>query len=245
MNPETAPISTPYQDPHEYDHSHPDISGGWLRASVFGGMDGLVTNIGLIAGVGAAGASPGQIILTGVAGMVAGATSMALGEYTSVRTANEQIDAEAQVEREAQQRNPVGERRELTKMFLDLGMTLETARQAAREVHLDSERAVRVHLTQELGIDPTSKPSPLIAAVSSFVFFSVGSLIPLIPYFFGAASLWLGLAVGGVGLLVAGGVAAIFTRKNWLRGAIRQLLLGGLAVSLSYLIGTLLGVSVS
>ena len=90
-----------HQDPHDHDHKHPDVSGGWLRAAVFGAMDGLVSNISLIAGIGAAGASSGTIVLTGVAGLVAGSFSMALGEYTSVKTQNEQVDSELDIEREA------------------------------------------------------------------------------------------------------------------------------------------------
>ncbi|QDZ14233.1 VIT1/CCC1 transporter family protein [Humibacter ginsenosidimutans] len=232
----------PYRDPHEYDHRHSDVSGGWLRAAVFGAMDGLVTNIALIAGIGAAGASRGTIILTGLAGLVAGAFSMALGEYTSVTTQNEQVDKEAAVERGAQVRNPQGEMHELSGMFQEMGMSAQTAERAAAEVHDNPERAVRVHITQELGVDPESKPSPWIAAVSSFVMFSLGAVIPLLSFLFGSSQLWLGLTVGGVGLLIAGAFAAYFTGKAWWRGAIRQLLFGAIAVAATYLVGHLLGV---
>lgn len=161
-------ISTPLKgaDPHEYDHSHPDLSGGWLRASVFGAMDGLVSNIALIAGIGAAGASPQTVVLTGAAGLVAGAFSMALGEYASVKTANEQVDSELEIERQAHARNPQGEENELVLNFIEMGMTEKTAQFAASEVHQNSEQAARIHITQELGVDPDSKPSPWIAAMS-------------------------------------------------------------------------------
>lgn len=237
-------ISTPLKgaDPHEYDHSHPDLSGGWLRASVFGAMDGLVSNIALIAGIGAAGASPQTVVLTGAAGLVAGAFSMALGEYASVKTSNEQVDSELEIERQAHARNPQGEENELVLNFIEMGMTEKTAQFAASEVHQNSEQAARIHITQELGVDPDSKPSPWVAAMSSFAMFAAGAFIPLIPYALGFESLWLGLATGGVGLLVAGGIAARFTRKSWWKSALRQLFFGAIAVSATYLVGSLLGV---
>jgi len=230
-------------DPHEYDHTHSDVSGGWLRAAVFGAMDGLVTNIALIAGIGAAGAPAGTIVLTGVAGLVAGAFSMALGEYTSVSAHNEQLVAEAEVERSALVRNPAGEERELAAMFRRMGMAERTAADAAAQVHANPERALRVHMTQELGLDPGSRPSPVVAAVSSFVTFSAGAVVPLLPYIVGIPELWLGLAVGGVGLLLAGGATARFTRKTWWKNSLRQLLFGGVAVGATYLVGHLLGVA--
>jgi len=229
-------------DPHDYDHSHPDVSGGWLRASVFGAMDGLVSNIALIAGIGAAGASNPTIVITGVAGLVAGAFSMALGEYTSVKTQNEQVDSELAVERDALARNPEGEENELVMSFMEMGMTQATARYAAREVHQNVELAARIHITRELGLDPNSQPSPWVAAVSSFAMFAVGAAIPLIPFALGVGSLLIGLAVGGVGLLIAGALAARFTRKSWWRNALRQLLFGAVAVAATYLVGSLLGV---
>jgi VIT1/CCC1 family predicted Fe2+/Mn2+ transporter len=205
-------------------------------------MDGLVSNIALIAGIGAAGANAQTVVLTGAAGLVAGAFSMALGEYASVKTANEQVDSELEIERQAHARNPQGEENELVLNFIEMGMSEKTAQFAAAEVHQNSEQAARIHITQELGVDPDSKPSPWIAAVSSFAMFAVGAFIPLIPYALGFESLWLGLATGGVGLLVAGGIAARFTRKSWWRSALRQLLFGAIAVSATYLVGSLLGV---
>jgi VIT1/CCC1 family predicted Fe2+/Mn2+ transporter len=210
---------------------------------VFGAMDGLVSNIALIAGIGAAGANSQTIVITGAAGLVAGAFSMALGEYTSVKTANEQVDSELEIERQAHARNPEGEENELVLNFIEMGMAEKTARFAAAEVHQNKEQAARIHIAQELGVDPDSKPSPWIAAVSSFAMFAAGAFIPLIPYALGFESLALGLGVGGVGLLVAGGLAARFTRKSWWKNALRQLLFGGIAVTATYLVGSLLGVS--
>ena len=205
--------------PHQFDHRHSDVSGGWLRAATFGAMDGLVSNTALIAGV-AAGAGAHTVVLSGIAGLLAGSFSMALGEYTSVTTANEQIDSEVRVEKRALQRHPREEAAELVGMLMALGMSEGTARSATEEIHRDPNRAVNFHLVQEIGVDPTEKPSPWVAAFSSFLMFAVGAVVPLIPYLLGVQSLWPGLACGGVGLLVAGALAARFTRKAGVVGVV-------------------------
>ena len=139
--------------PHEFDHRHGDVSGGWLRAATFGAMDGLVSNTALIAGVGAA-AEAHTVVISGFAGLVAGAFSMALGEFTSVTTANEQIESEVRVERRAFRMHPQAERAELVDMLVTMGMTQETAAKATDEIHRDESRALNFHLVQELGVDP-------------------------------------------------------------------------------------------
>lgn len=235
----------PYRDPHEFDHTHPDMQKAWLRPAVFGGLDGLVSNIALIAGVGASGASPQTVVLAGVAGLVAGAFSMAIGEYISVKTQKEQLESEMAVERAAHTRNPKGEERELAHSFMEMGLTEKTALLVAKEVHKNPVGAAKIHVTQELGIDPTVAASPMWAAVSSFLTFSIGAIVPLIPYMFGFESLWLGLASGGVGLLLAGALASRFTRRPWWMGSLRQITLGGLAVAATYGVGTLFGVALS
>lgn len=229
--------------PHQIDHRHADVSGGWLRAATFGAMDGLVSNTALIAGV-AASASVHTVVLSGVAGLLAGAFSMGLGEYTSVTTANEQLDSEVRVERRSFLRHPEAERAELVAMLVEMGMTTDTAARATEEIHRDESRALNFHLVQELGIDPSDKPSPWVAAGSSFVMFAIGAIVPLIPYLLGYGSLWLGLACGGVGLLVAGGVAASFTRRGILRGSLRQLAFGAVAIAATYVVGHLIGAAV-
>lgn len=231
-------------NPHDYDHSHSSSSeSGWLRASVFGAMDGLVSNIGLISGIAAAGASPGIVAVTGVSGLISGAISMALGEYTSVRTQNEQLAVEVRTEREALQRNPEGEEAELASMFVELGMDEATASAAASQVHTDNEQALKVHLAHELGLTPEHRQSPLVAAISSFIAFSIGAVIPVLPYLLGFGTLLWGLGFGAVGLLIAGFVAAKFTDRNPFAGAGRQLIFGGVAVIATFTIGRLLGVS--
>jgi VIT1/CCC1 family predicted Fe2+/Mn2+ transporter len=234
-----APVS-PTGMPHIPGHRHSDVSGGWLRAATFGAMDGLVSNTALIAGV-AASASAYTVVLSGVAGLLAGAFSMALGEYTSVNTANEQLDAEVRMERRALSHHPEAEKTELVWMLVEMGMTPETAEKASEEIHQDEDRALDVHVTQELGVNPREKPSPWVAAGSSFVMFAIGAIVPLIPYLLGLESLWAGLAFGGVGLLIAGAVAARFTRKPPWWAGLRQLAFGGIAIAATYAVGTLVG----
>lgn len=220
---------------------HADVSGGWLRPAVFGAMDGLVTNIALIAGVGGGGVSPRAVVLTGTAGLVAGAISMGLGEYTSVRSANEQVAAEVAKERRELERHPEVEARELADAWVARGLPRELATQVADAVRRNPEEALRVHVQEELGVDPDDQPSPWAAAVSSFVCFSVGALVPLLPYLIGSTSLWLALGTGGLGLFLAGAIVARFTSRRWWSSGLRQLLLGGLAAAATYAIGGLIG----
>jgi VIT1/CCC1 family predicted Fe2+/Mn2+ transporter len=226
--------------PHEFDHTHSDVSGGWLRAASFGAMDGLVSNTALIAGVAAA-SNAHAVLLSGIAGLLAGAFSMALGEYTSVTTANEQIDSEVRLERRAFEAHPEAEMEELVAMLVQMGMSETTATEAAKEIHQDETQALNLHMISELGIDPREKPSPRIAAFSSFVLFAIGAVIPLIPYLAGFDSLLAGLACGGVGLLIAGGVAARFTGKPVWWASARQLVFGAAAIAATYLVGSLIG----
>ncbi|SCF38748.1 Predicted Fe2+/Mn2+ transporter, VIT1/CCC1 family [Micromonospora purpureochromogenes] len=221
---------------------HADVSGGWLRPAVFGAMDGLVTNIALIAGVGGGGVSPRSIVLTGTAGLVAGAISMGLGEYTSVRSANEQVAAEVAKERRELERHPEAEARELADAWVARGLPRDLATQVAEAVRRNPEEALRVHVREELGVDPDEQPSPWSAATSSFLCFSVGALVPLLTYLLGYTSLWLALGVGAVGLFVAGAIVARFTNRPWWTSGLRQLLLGTAAAAATYLVGALIGI---
>ncbi|MGN9915025.1 VIT1/CCC1 transporter family protein [Micromonospora palomenae] len=221
---------------------HADVSGGWLRPAVFGAMDGLVTNIALIAGVGGGGVSPRSIVLTGTAGLVAGAISMGLGEYTSVRSANEQVAAEVAKERRELERHPEAEARELADAWVARGLPRDLATQVAEAVRRNPEEALRMHVREELGVDPDEQPSPWSAATSSFLCFSVGALVPLLTYLLGFTSLWLALGVGAVGLFVAGAIVARFTNRRWWTSGLRQLLLGTAAAAATYLVGALIGI---
>jgi len=227
------------------EHHHADVSGGWLRAATFGAMDGLVTNIALIAGVGGGGVSRETLILTGTAGLVAGAISMGIGEYTSVRTQNEQVAAELKKELIELEANPEGEADELVEMWTARGLPEPLARQVADVLKTNPRQALRVHAQEELGVVPDELPSPWTAALTSFVCFSIGAVVPLLTYLLGFNSLIAALAVGGVGLFAAGVIVARFTGRSWWRSGLRQLILGAMAAGVTYLIGALIGVGVS
>lgn len=228
-----------------HEHSHADVSGGWLRAAVFGAMDGLVTNTAFVAGVGGGGANPRAIVLAGTASLAAGAISMALGEYTSVKTQNEQLDLEVAKERRELERNPAGELTELTEMLRVRGVDDRLARKVAVQLSRDPETALRLHVVAEVGLNPEDKPSPVTAAVSSFLTFSTGALLPLLPYLLGAPLLWVALLCGGLGLLVAGVLSSRFTPRPWWYAGLRQVLFGALAAGVTYGIGSAIGVAVS
>ena len=233
----------PAAEAHE--HTHADVSGGWLRAAVFGAMDGLVTNTALVAGVGGGGASGRAIVLSGVASLVAGAISMALGEYTSVRTQNEQLDLEVEKERRELARNPGGELAELVQLLRSRGVDADLAQQVAVQLHRDPDTALRLHVLAELGLNPADKPSPRTAAVSSFLTFATGAVVPLLPYLLGFSLLWAALLCGGLGLAAAGALSSRFTPRPWWYAAGRQLLFGAVAAGVTYAIGVAIGVGVS
>jgi VIT1/CCC1 family predicted Fe2+/Mn2+ transporter len=204
-------------------------------------MDGLVTNISLIAGVGGAGAGAHTIIITGTAGLVAGAISMGLGEYTSVRTQNEQVGAELAKELAELRANPEGEANELVATWTARGLPPELARQVADVLKANPEQALRIHAQEELGVVPDELPSPWIAAGSSLGCFALGALIPLITYLAGVDRLWPALGVGGIGLFAAGAIVATFTGRRWWLSGFRQLVLGAAAAAVTYGIGRLIG----
>jgi VIT1/CCC1 family predicted Fe2+/Mn2+ transporter len=224
---------------HEGGHHHRDVSGGWLRPAVFGAMDGLVTNVSLIAGVGGGGGSSHIIVLTGLAGLAAGASSMAAGEYVSVSSQNELIQAEVDKERLELEHNAAAEQAELAGMLRARGVSAATARQAAAEISAHPEQALAVHALEELGVDPGELPSPVVAAGASLASFAVGALIPLIPYLAGVDVLGVALGLAAVAAVVGGGMVARLTARPFWRGALRQLVLGACAAGITYLIGTL------
>jgi VIT1/CCC1 family predicted Fe2+/Mn2+ transporter len=232
---------------HEQDHGHHhrDVSGGWLRPAVFGAMDGLVTNVSLIAGVGGGHGSAHTIVLTGVAGLAAGACSMAAGEYVSVSSQNELIYAEVDKERLELENNAAAEQAELATMLRARGVSAATARQAAAEISAHPEKALAVHALEELGVDPSELPSPVVAAGASLAAFAVGAIIPLLPYLAGLHRLGVALGLAAVAAIVGGGMVARLTGRPFWRGAVRQLLLGAAAAGITYLIGMAVGHMVS
>ncbi len=231
--------------PAELHHSHRDVTGGWLRPATFGVMDGLVSNFSLVAGVVGGGAPPHTVILTGLAGLVAGSCSMATGEYTSISSQNDLTRAEIAEERRELTVNSDEELRELTLIYQAKGLRPELAEQVARELSAHPEVAWRVHVREELGIDPDDLPSPWTAAGSSFAAFAVGALVPLLPFFFGASGVVEALVLSALALIAAGGVIARLTATRAWLGSSRQLLLGGLSAAVTYGVGLLVGSGVS
>jgi VIT1/CCC1 family predicted Fe2+/Mn2+ transporter len=218
-------------------HHHRDVSGGWLRPAVFGAMDGLVTNVSLIAGVGGGGGSRHTLLLTGLAGLAAGAFSMAAGEFVSVSSQNELIYAEVDKERFELEHNAAAEQAELAGMLRARGVSAATARLAAAEISAHPEKALAVHTLEELGVDAGGLPSPVLAAGASLVAFAVGALIPLLPYLLGFNVLGVALGLAAVAAVGGGGTVARLTGRPFWRGALRQLLLGVFAAGITYLIG--------
>ena len=183
-------------------------------------------------------AAAGTIVLSGVASLVAGAISMALGEYTSVKTQNEQLDLEVAKERRELERNPEGELAELIEMLRVRGVDDQLARRVAVQLSRDPETALRLHVVAELGLSPEDKPSPRVAAVSSLVTFAVGAVIPLLPYLFGFSLLWIALLAGGDRpLRRRRAVQPVHAPRPWWYAGFRQLLFGAVAAGITYLIG--------
>ena len=224
-----------------WSHRHRDVSGGALRPTVFGAVDGLVTNASLIAGVGGGGVSTHAVILTGVAALVAGAFSMGTGEYISVTNQNELVQAEVSLEQKMLARFPDAEQDELAGYFREYGADADTAARMAAAVSKDPDTALRIHTREELGVDPTELPSPVLAGFASLLAFSIGALLPLLPYLLGAPELALSLAITAVALAIGGTVVGRLTGRPLLRSGLRQLLFGAVAIGVTYGIGTLIG----
>ena len=229
----------------EIHHNHRDVTGGWLRPAVFGASDGLVSNFALIAGVAggtnAAGATTNAVILAGLAGLAAGAFSMAVGEYVSVTSQTELAQAEIELERVELQARPEAEQMELADTFVRRGVDQDLAALVAEQLSRDSNSALEVHVREELGLDLFDLPSGWTAAASSFLSFTVGALVPLVPYFLGAATLWPALVVSLLALFAVGVLVSRVTVRTWWFSGSRQLLLGGVAAALTYVIGSWVG----
>ncbi|AXT84768.1 hypothetical protein C6I20_05885 [Aeromicrobium sp. A1-2] len=240
---EAVDRSEPLPDPDAVEHEHPDVTGGWLRPAVFGAMDGLVSNFALIMGVvgGTSANDTKPIVLAGLAGLAAGAFSMAAGEYTSVASQSEFALAQVEIEREEILRNKAGEEAELAVMFVEKGVDEDVAREVSAQIHRDPENAVRVHAREEFGVDVDDLASPMLAALSSFFAFGLGAIIPVLPYLLGVESPWTAIALSLIGLFACGAIVTRITARSWLFGGVRQLALGGAAAGLTYLVGDAVG----
>ena len=224
-------------------HEHPDVTGGWLRPSVFGAMDGLVSNFALVMGVTGGSDDTKPVLLAGLAGLAAGAFSMAAGEYTSVASQSEFALAQIDKERREIERNGPAEQAELAAMYVDKGVEEGTARDAAAQIHRDVDNAVEVHAREEFGVDPHDLASPRLAAASSFLAFALGALVPLLPLLVGIEAVWPIVVLSLIGLFACGALVTNVTSRSWWFGGVRQLVLGGVAATLTYFIGDLVGAS--
>jgi len=225
------------------DHEHPDVTGGWLRPAVFGAMDGLVSNFALVMGVTGGSDDTKPVLLAGLAGLAAGAFSMAAGEYTSVASQSEFALAQIETERREIEKNGPAEQAELAAMYVDKGVEESTARDVAAQIHRDVDNAVEVHAREEFGVDPHDLASPRLAAASSFLAFALGALVPLLPLLVGIEAVWPIVVLSLVGLFACGALVTNVTSRSWWYGGLRQLVLGGAAAGLTYLIGDAVGAS--
>ena len=241
----TSPEVVPHLRP---EHHHRHIQGGAARAAIFGVSDGLVSNVSLILGMaGAASTQPGIVRLAGLAGLIAGSVSMAAGEFVSMRAQRELFERELDMERREIRRRPLVEQVELADIYAARGVEPETAMKLASEMMRDPGLALETHAREELGIDPRSLGSPLRAAVSSFVTFSLGALVPLLPWFFasGTAATIASLVLAGLAAIGVGCLLARFTGRSRLFTASRQLAFSMVPAAITYGIGTAIGVGVT
>jgi VIT1/CCC1 family predicted Fe2+/Mn2+ transporter len=224
---------------------HRNITGGWLRPAVFGVTDGLVSNFALVMGVAGAEAAPRVVLLAGLAGLFAGAFSMATGEWNSVRSQTELAYAEIALERRELARAPEAEEAELAAVYRGRGLDPGLAREVARQLARDPEVLWRVHAREELGIDPDNLPSPWVAAASSFVAFALGAVVPVLAYALDAAQPFrVAAALSVTALFAIGAVVGRLTARSWPLTGLRQLLLGVGAAAVTYGVGSLVGVGV-
>lgn len=225
---------------------HRGLSGGGnLRAAVFGVNDGLVSNAGLILGVTGAAAGNEVILLTGIAGLLAGAFSMAAGEYVSVRSQREMFEYQIGLEADELEQYPEEEAGELALIYEARGVPRKQAKQMADDIIADPDKALDALAREELGLNPDELGSPWGAAIFSFLSFAGGALIPLFPFFFAAGpiALFVSIALTAVALFSVGASISLFIGRRALTGGLRMLAIGGCAGALTFLIGKLLGVT--
>jgi VIT1/CCC1 family predicted Fe2+/Mn2+ transporter len=225
---------------------HRTDKSGTLRATIFGVNDGLVSNTALVMGFAGADASRETVLFAGLAGLLAGAFSMGAGEYISMANQREAYERELELEREELETHPEDEERELRLIYEAKGIDPETAAAVAAQVMSDKEVALDTMAREELGLDPDDLGSPWAAALSSFVAFSLGAVLVVLPYVFGGGPMALtaAVALAVLALAAVGGSMARLTGRPVVRGALRQLVVGGLAAGATYLLGTLFGVNV-
>ena len=226
---------------------HETRANAVLRPVVFGANDGLVSNLALVMGVAGANPDPAIIVLAGIAGLIAGAFSMGVGEYISVQSQRELLDYQVAFQRKQLREAPGQERAILAQVYRDRGLSDEDAARFVDAVFDEPDHAVRLLIFEEVGLDERSIGSPVAAAIGSFVAFTAGASIPLVPYLLtsGATAFASSLLVSLAALALLGAGIASLTRRPLWYGAIRQVALGGVAAAVTYLVGRLIGVATS
>lgn len=230
-----------------FEKRHRSVGGNALRAAVLGGNDGLVSNFSLVMGIAGATSGQSEVLLAGVAGLLAGALSMALGEWISVKSSQELYENQMQLEMEELEHNPEGEEKELALIYISKGIPEAQAKNMAKQIMTNIENAHEILIKEELGISKEDlQGSAMEAAITSFLLFSIGAIIPVIPFFFfvGFKAIILSAFLSAIGLFLIGASITLFTGKSiWFSG-FRQVLFGLVAAGITFGIGKLIGVAV-
>jgi len=230
-----------------FEKRHRSIGGNALRAAVLGGNDGLVSNFSLVMGIAGAASGQSTVLLTGLAGLLAGSLSMALGEWISVTSSKELFENQMQLELEELENNPDGEEWELALIYQSKGIPEEQARKMAKDIISNKELAHEVLIKEELGINKEDlEGSAMEAAVASFILFAVGAIIPVIPFFFtgGFKAIILSTLFSGFGLFIIGASITLYTGKSAWHSGLRQVIFGLAAAAITFGIGRLIGTTV-
>jgi predicted membrane protein (TIGR00267 family) len=232
----------------KFEKRHRSVGGNAIRAAVLGGNDGLVSNFSLVMGI--AGATDGEqgVLLAGLAGLLAGALSMALGEWISVKSSHELYENQMNLEMEELETNPEGELQELALIFMAKGIPEAQAMEMAKETMTDKNQAHKLLVVEELGINEEElKGSAVEAAISSFVLFAIGAIIPVLPFMFtsGFKAIILSAGLSAIGLFLIGATITLFTGRNVWKSGLRQVVFGLAAAAVTFAIGKLIGVSVT
>lgn len=225
---------------------HESRATAFLRPAVFGGSDGLVSNLSLVMGVAGASADNQAIVIAGIAGLLAGAFSMAVGEYISVRSQHELFDAQLQLQKRQLREDRDGERHILIGIYQERGFTDAEATSIVDKLFATDQSALDTMMRDEVGLDPSNIGGPWAAAGSSFAAFFVGALIPLIPFLLltGTAALLTSVVVSLAALFGLGVGVSLLTERSWLISGFRQMALGGIAALVTFLVGQAIGATV-
>jgi VIT1/CCC1 family predicted Fe2+/Mn2+ transporter len=238
----------PHPGPVGTEQDASSSKSGALRAAIFGMNDGLVSNLSLIFGVAGSGVDRDVVVIAGIAGLLAGAFSMAAGEYVSMKVQREVLEQLIHKEAHEIATQPEEEERELAEIYEAKGISPTTAASIAAELMRDPEVALGAHAREELGIDmEEGLGSPWAAAGSSFAMFAIGALVPLLPFLFTArgSAVAISATLSGLTLFGVGGAMTVLTGRGFLASAVRMLGIGGAAAAITYGVGTLLGVAVT